>query len=34
VSQQLAKGDGTLGKLLQDDSLYREMRGLTGNLNR
>jgi phospholipid/cholesterol/gamma-HCH transport system substrate-binding protein len=32
VSQQLAKGQGTLGKLITDDGLYRDMRSLTADL--
>lgn len=32
MSQQLAKGQGTLGKLIADDSLYHDMRSLTADL--
>jgi len=34
VAKKIEKGEGTLGKLIADDGLYREIRGLAGNLNK
>jgi phospholipid/cholesterol/gamma-HCH transport system substrate-binding protein len=33
IASKIEKGQGTLGKLISDDSLYLEIRGLAGNLN-
>jgi phospholipid/cholesterol/gamma-HCH transport system substrate-binding protein len=34
VAKRIEKGEGTLGKLISDDALYHEIRGLAGNLNK
>jgi phospholipid/cholesterol/gamma-HCH transport system substrate-binding protein len=33
IAKQIERGEGTLGRLIVDDSLYREIRGVAGNLN-
>ena len=33
IAKRLERGEGTLGRLVTDDSLYTEIRGLAGNLN-
>lgn len=34
IAKKIEKGEGTLGRLITDDGLYREIRGITGNLSR
>jgi phospholipid/cholesterol/gamma-HCH transport system substrate-binding protein len=34
VSDKLSRGEGTLGKLLNDDSMLRDMRGLMKKADR
>ena len=34
IAKKIEKGEGTLGRLITDDALYREIRGITANLNR
>jgi phospholipid/cholesterol/gamma-HCH transport system substrate-binding protein len=34
IAKKIEKGEGTLGRLIADDTLYREIRGIAGNLNR
>jgi len=34
IAKKIEKGEGTLGRLIADDSLYREIRGIAGNLNK
>lgn len=34
IAKKIERGEGTLGKLIADDSLYREIRGIAGNLNK
>jgi phospholipid/cholesterol/gamma-HCH transport system substrate-binding protein len=34
IAKKIEKGEGTLGRLIADDSLYRDIRGITTNLNR
>jgi len=33
IAKKIEKGEGTLGRLIADDSLYREIRGMAANLN-
>jgi phospholipid/cholesterol/gamma-HCH transport system substrate-binding protein len=33
IAKKIEKGEGTLGRLIADDALYREIRGMAGNLN-
>jgi phospholipid/cholesterol/gamma-HCH transport system substrate-binding protein len=33
IATKIEQGQGTIGKLISDDSLYTEIRGLAGNLN-
>jgi phospholipid/cholesterol/gamma-HCH transport system substrate-binding protein len=33
IAKKIEKGEGTLGRLVTDDSLFTEIRGLTGSLN-
>lgn len=34
IAKKIEKGEGTLGRLITDDGLYREIRGIAGNLSR
>jgi phospholipid/cholesterol/gamma-HCH transport system substrate-binding protein len=34
IAKKIEKGEGTLGRLIADDGLYQEIRGMTGNLSR
>ncbi len=34
IAKRIDKGEGTLGKLVTDDSLYRQIKGIAGNLNK
>jgi len=34
IAKKIEKGEGTLGRLISDDGLYREIRGMAGSLNR
>jgi len=34
IAKQIEKGQGTLGKLIGSDDLYREIQGLAANLNK
>ncbi len=34
IAKKIEKGEGTLGRLIADDSLYREIRDIAGNLDR
>ncbi len=34
IAKKIEKGEGTLGRLISDDALYQEIRGLAGNLNK
>ncbi len=34
IAKKIEKGEGTLGRLITDDGLYREIRGMAGNLSR
>ncbi|MBI4537021.1 MAG: MCE family protein [candidate division NC10 bacterium] len=34
IAKKIEKGEGTLGRLITDDALYREIRGLAANLNK
>ncbi|MBI4574092.1 MAG: MCE family protein [candidate division NC10 bacterium] len=34
IAKKIEKGEGTLGRLIADDGLYREIRGMAGNLSR
>ena len=34
IAKKIESGQGTLGKLIADDSLYREIQGMAGNLNK
>ena len=34
IAKKIEKGEGTLGRLVTDDGLYREIRGMAGNLSR
>ncbi len=34
IAKKIEKGEGTLGRLINDDSLYTEIRGMAGNLNK
>jgi phospholipid/cholesterol/gamma-HCH transport system substrate-binding protein len=33
IAKKIEKGEGTLGRLIADDSLYRDIRGMAANLN-
>lgn len=34
IAKKIEKGEGTLGKLIGDDRLYRDIQGMAGNLNK
>ncbi len=34
IAKKIEKGEGTLGRLIADDGLYQEIRGMAGNLSR
>lgn len=34
IAKQIEKGQGTLGKLISSDDLYREIQGIAGNMNK
>ncbi|HSC71567.1 MAG TPA: MlaD family protein [Candidatus Methylomirabilis sp.] len=34
IAKRIEKGEGTLGKLIADDRLYRDIQGMAGNLNK
>lgn len=34
IAKKIEQGEGTLGKLIADDRLYRDIQGMAGNLNR
>jgi len=34
IAKKIERGEGTLGRLIADDGLYREIRGVAGNLNK
>ena len=34
IAKKVESGQGTLGKLISDDTLYREIQGIAGNLNK
>jgi len=34
IAKKIEKGEGTLGKLIADDRLYRDIQGVAGNLNK
>lgn len=34
IAKKLERGEGTLGRLISDDALYRDIRGLAANLNK